>query len=220
MNETLVGNIVIVAKNLNPSIFTQIWLAKIGVFEEDEFEKESFFSPTAVNIQTPNVDLLIVPDRLQLKFKTDEKQEEIITKTIGNIVKALPHTPYTAIGLNFDLILEPFDQSQYPKAIRELFLSDNNPIGGIFNTDDSRFGTYMSREVFEMRLKLNILPTKIVSGDEKVEKEVLNFRFNFHKAIDNLEKAVDIVIETANKWSQAKKMSEDIVMEISGKWKR
>ncbi len=67
--------------------------------------ENSFFSSTAVNVQSPSADLLVVPERLQLTLKTEENQSDIIKKIIGigNIVNSLPHTPYVAIGYNAEL---------------------------------------------------------------------------------------------------------------------
>lgn len=219
MYETMSNhNIVVVAKNLNPSIFSQNWLIKRGIFSEGDIEGAFLFSPMAVNVQTPQVELLIVPERLQLKFRTDDDHDEINKRIIGNIVTALPETPYTGMGLNIDWIITPHDQSEFPNAIREMFMSDKNPLESKFSNRDARFGVYMSMDMLEMRLKLNIKPIKSVIGKEKIEKEGLSFNFNFDKRIDNQEKAVDIIMETLNKWSQAKEDSEKMVKEISEKW--
>jgi hypothetical protein len=219
MAEIVLSNAVLLAENLNPSIFRETWLVKEGVFTENEIKvEESFFSSTAVNVLTPHVALLVVPERLQLAFKTDEKQDEIIMKTIGNIVKALPHTPYKAIGFNFDWVTEPTDQNNFPKTLQEMFLSDKNPLRNSFNTEDTRFGMYVSKDELEMRLSLDMKP--IIGSGEKAGKEALKFHFNFHKSIsiDNREKAVEIISETAKKWLDAKKISEDIVKEVSKGW--
>jgi hypothetical protein len=216
MAENITSNSVVLAENLNPSIFKETWLVKEGVFKEKEIEKGSFFTPTAVNVLTPHVDLLVVPERLQLTFKTDEKQDEILMKTIGNIVEALPHTPYKAIGFNFNWVAEPMDQNKFPKTLKEMFLSDKNPLRNTFNTEDARFGMYVSKDELEMRLRLNIKP--IIGSDEKKGKAALSFHFNFNKDISNSEKAVDIILETVKKWLATKKISEDIVKEVSQGW--
>ncbi len=216
MAEIVLSNAVVLAENLNPSIFRETWLVKEHVFAEGEIEQGSFFSSVSVNVLTPNAELLIVPERLQLTFKTNEKQDEIIMNIIGNVVKALPHTPYKAMGFNFDWVAEPTDQNEFPKTVQEMFLSDKNPLRNVFNTEDARFGMYVSMDELEMRLRLNIKP--IIGSGEKAGKEALKFYFNFHKSINNREKAVEIISETVGKWLAAKKISEDIVKEVSQGW--
>ncbi len=213
MAEIIKSNIVVVAENLNPSIFRETWLVKEHVFTEGEIEQGSFFSSVSVNVLTPNVELLIVPERLQLTFKTNEKQDEIIMNIIGNIAEALPHTPYKAIGINFHWILELSDQSKLPKVTQEMFLSEENPLRNIFDTEDTIVGVYLSKDELEMRLKLNVKPIK--GSGINVGKEALQFNFNFDKSINNPERATGIVLETIDKWLAAKAISENIVKEVS-----
>ena len=213
MAEIIKSNVVVVAENLNPSIFRETWLVKEGVFTEEEIVPESFFSSVSVNVVTSSVELLIVPERLQLTLKTDEKQDEIVKKVLGNIVKALPHTPYRAVGINFHWILELSDQSKLPKVTQEMFLSEENPLRNIFDTGDTVVGVYLSKDELEMRLKLNVKPIK--GGGTNVGKEALQFNFNFDKSINNPERATGIVLETIDKWLAAKAISEKIVKEVS-----
>lgn len=214
MAEIIKSNVVIVAENLNPSIFRETWLVKEGVFTEEEIiVPKSFFSSVSVNVVTPSAELLIVPERLQLTLKTDEKQDEIVKRVLGNIVKALPHTPYRAVGINFQWILEFSDQSKLPKVTQEIFLSEENPLRNIFDTEDTVVGVYLSKDELEMRLKLNVKPIK--GSGIKVGKEALQFDFNFDKSINNPEKATGIVLETTDKWLAAKAISENIVKEVS-----
>jgi hypothetical protein len=215
MAEIIKSNVVIVAENLNPSIFRETWLVKEGVFTEDEIGSGSFFSSVSVNVVTPSVELLIVPERLQLTLKTSEGQDEIIKKVLGTVVKALPHTPYKAIGFNFHWILETSGQSEIRKVTQDMFLSEKNPLRNIFDTDDTRVGVYLSKDELEMRLKLEVRPIKGV--DMNAGKEALRFNFNFDKSINKseAEKATETVLETIDKWLAAKTISESIVKEVS-----
>ena len=213
MAEIIKSNVVVVAENLNPSIFRETWLVKESVFTEEEIVPESFFSSVSVNVVTPSVELLIVPERLQLTLKIDEKQDEIVKRVLGNIVKALPHTPYRAVGINFHWILELSDQSKLPEVTQEMFLSEENPLRNIFDTEDTVVGVYLSKDELEMRLKLNVKPIK--GGGTNVGKEALQFNFNFDKSINNPERATGIVLETIDKWLAAKAISEKIVKEVS-----
>ncbi|KHE93932.1 MAG: hypothetical protein K8F52_04970 [Candidatus Scalindua rubra] len=213
MNELILSNVVVIAENLNPSIFRETWLVKEGIFTEDEIGPESFFSSVSVNVLTPSIELLVVPDRLQLILKTSERQDETIKKILGTVVAELPHTPYKALGFNFHWVFTPLDQSKFPKVTQEMFLSEKNPLRNIFNTEDARFGIYLSKDELDMRLKLDVKPIK--GAGENIGKEALKFHFNFDKHINNPEKTTEIILETIDKWSAAKKASENIIQEMS-----
>lgn len=213
MDKHTFSNVVIVAENLNPSIFRETWLVKEGVFTECETkDPASFFSSVSVKVLTPDVDFLIVPERLQLTLKTDEKQDEIIKRVLGTIVNVLPHTPYKAIGFNFHWVLVPLDQSKFPKDTQGMFLSEKNPLRNTFNTEDARFGIYLSKDELEMRLKLDVKPIKGVGGN--IGKEALKLHFNFDKSLTNTEKKTEIIHETIDKWLAAKEISENIIKEM------
>jgi hypothetical protein len=151
-------NIVVVAKNLNPSIFNQLWLVNNKIFSEDDFMSDSFFTPAAVSVQTKDIQLLIVPDRLQLTFIDITDDEIIINNVLRKIINLLHHTPYIAIGFNFELIIKPKDPNQYPKIAKDIFVSNNNPLAKFFNTDNSRYGITMVNKYKETQLTLNIRP--------------------------------------------------------------
>jgi hypothetical protein len=213
MAEIVKSNIVVVAENLNPSIFREMWLVKEGVFAENEIKSGSLYSSVSVNVQTPDSDLLIIPERLQLTLKTDERQDEVIKKVLVTVVEALPHTPYKAIGFNFHWILETSGQREISEVSQDMFLSEKNPLRNIFATDDARVGVYLSKDELGMRLKLEVRPVKGVV--ENAGKEALRLNFNFDKLINSQENATGIVLETIDKWLAAKTISENIVKEVS-----
>jgi hypothetical protein len=207
------SNIVLIAKNLNPSIFSQLWLVKQGIIFENEFKQGSFFTPPAVNILTEVFSLLVVPERLQLAFFKHEHEWEIAKRVIGVVVESLPHTPYTAIGFNFNWSIEPGNEKEFPSNLKRLFLSGKNPLAKDFDVDDARFGIYMSKNIIDMRLKLDIKPVIMTSP---VNKEFLQLNFNFHK--DVKDDAVRIIIETLSNFTIAADMSKEMVVEVSKGW--
>jgi hypothetical protein len=213
-------NIVVLAENLNPSLFTQLWLIKIGVISETDNIEGSFFTPTAVNLITPKFDLLVVPERLQLTIKIEEprEQQEVLNKICGNIIKAIPHTPFTAIGFNMEWIAVSRYKHEFHDILREMFVSEKNPIAPFFKTDDSTFGMSFSKNEIGTRLSLNV--SHVINNKEGTHG--LRFKFNFHKQIENSdrERAVAILLEMLNNWQKARGIAEEIVMEGSKEWKR
>ena len=208
MFKLIASNIVIVAQNLNPSIFSQLWLIRNQVFQEDEFKGDFYFSPAAVNVKGQAAELLVVPERLQLTVTQADNQDEVIKLILTKVVTALPHTPYKAVGFNFEWISEPVDKVKFPQVIREMFVSDRNPLARFFAAEDSRFGIYMSTDVGNMRLRLDVKP---------LPEEALRFSFNFHQGLDP-ENAVDMIVTMLDDWPTARDLSEKIVKEASQGW--
>ncbi|HQM80503.1 MAG TPA: hypothetical protein PLX02_02670 [Syntrophorhabdaceae bacterium] len=206
-------NIVVVAQNLNPSIFNQLWLVKQNIFAEEEIKTGSFFTPAAVNIMATDFDLLIVPERMQLTFHVHMNQSNIAKRIIGAIVVALPHTPYKALGFNFGWMSLPLDEKMFPNHLREIFVSPKNPLSTFFQEEDSRFGIYMSKNIDMMRLRLDIKPVTIF-GEER--KEALQFTLNFHK--DLTEDSVNKILASLENWSSAWEISNSIVQKVSKDW--
>src|SRR5437899_1423114 len=103
MGLTLVGsNAVVVARQFNPSVLSQIWLVETGILQTTDFGGEFAFTPLFSQVTTKDFTLLVIPERLQFVPTVDEnRQRAFIIEKVGAIVKALPHTPYTAMGMNF-----------------------------------------------------------------------------------------------------------------------
>jgi hypothetical protein len=208
-------NIVVVANNLNPSIFSQLWLVKNKIFNESDFLPNSFFTQNAVSVNTENIQLLVVPERVQFTFNKTADNESLINNVLRKIINLLPQTPYTAVGFNFEIILEPRDFNEYPKIIRNIFVSDNNPLAKFFNTENSRFGMVMTKENNETQITLNIKPVVKTLGSEK--KEALKFTFNFNKNLSP-ENAVETINLMLDDWVSSRDLCYEIIKEMGDKW--
>ena len=211
----LVGqNIVLVAQNLNPTIFSQLWLVRNKVFQEDDFNGQNFiFTPAAVNIDTADLNFLVMPERLQVAMKSDDMSKA--TTKLETTVSSLPHTPYRAVGFNFDWASEPRDAAKYGKDVRNMFLADGNPLRSFFSPEDARFGSYMSVNKFDMRLKLDIKPSIVIKNDKPIE--VLLMNFNYHKDIDQADPAKDIIKSLRN-LQMAREFTVQLAKEIESGW--
>ncbi len=209
-------NIVIVAHNFNPTIFTPIWLVNIKAIKENELIPNTIVTPAASNNDTSDFNLLVMPDRLQLTFKREADFKSIIEKTLHNIVKSLPHTPYEAVGFNFIWSFVPDNQGSFRDITYRYFISDKNPLKTIFDQQDARFGIYMSKNALDLRLKLDIKPVYVTI--DNISREALQFIFNFHKDLDKKTDSVEILLTTIDKWLTAKSEAEKIVKELSEKW--
>lgn len=202
---------VLVAKSLNISIFQQVWLIEHGVINKDEFSENTFFSPMAVNVPTPTFDFLVVPDRIQVTMKSNfDNAGELFTRTIGKIVATLPHTPLTALGLNFNYILSLEDHQKFESACRKIILCDTNPLSAEFDSEDSRFGVYASKDCFDGRLKLDIKPIK------KESQESLLLNFNFHHETPKPDNVTNALGGWPDKYNYAQKISNMIDHAMEG----
>jgi hypothetical protein len=179
MSVELAGaNVVVAARQFNPSVFSQLWLGRNGIVAEDDFLPGCLFSDQAVNVVSPSFGLLVVPPQLQfVPALPVESQRELIVDKVGMIVDLLPHTPYVGAGLNFFYHLRP-DDGDVPALTRLLFYNPERPLSQFFQSSDARFGVYFSKDFLDCRLKLDVKP--IVVPDGSGTMEVVQFAFNFH----------------------------------------
>lgn len=216
MVNLIASNIVILAQNLNPSIFSQLWLIKAGVITEKENIENAFFTPSGVSFDTPHFELIVVPERLQVSFKkTDiESQIALMERTCGRIVKELPHTPYTAVGFNMDWAIEIADETNYKKTMGEIFLSNSNAFAAFFASDSPIFGMTLAKEIIGMRLTLTLSQ----AVNQKTKAKGMLFKFNFNQPIEEKDRTTDILIAILNKWLEARKIADTMIMEGITKW--
>jgi len=205
------ANAIIVAEQFNPSIITQLWLVKNEILSEGDFREGCISSPMISQINSRQFSLLTLPDRLQ--FTPNDVRGEngnLVTTKLGHIVTRLPHTPYSGIGLNFIWHLDPEDIG-IKELTKAIFFHDN-PLFREFDTEDARYGGYLSRNIFGCRLKLDVKPITIISP---AKKEFLQFVFNFHLDLidDNWVQEIKSLLA---QWDEAKNMSSRIVRTVQG----
>jgi hypothetical protein len=98
----------------NPAIPTPHWLAQQGILEHGTFELGTVLTQTGVATRFRRGKLvwMVTLDRLLVETADDGERERPLALTT-EILKALPHTPIRAIGVNFDFVLgEPSDAVQ------------------------------------------------------------------------------------------------------------
>lgn len=210
MNLELVNaTIVIVAQQFNPSIIRDHWLIKHCLVKEDEFLEGCVFTDAFSNVQSQKFNLLVVPDQMQFVPKVEfESQQKLLEEKVGTIVEKLPHTPYTAIGLNFTWHLSA-EATSIEDFSRKLFWVCDSPLGNEFNAKDARFGAYFSRDLLGRRLKLDAKPVTATKAGEQFD--ALQFAFNFHRDIEMDEESVPIIRESLSTWSAAHKESKRLM---------
>ncbi|MHC4400542.1 MAG: hypothetical protein ACYTG0_12775 [Planctomycetota bacterium] len=208
------SNLVVTAHHFNPSIFSQLWLARNGVLGEDEFSPGCLFSDQVANVESLGFGLLVVPPQMQFVPRVSpDCQGDLVRDKVGTIVRALPHTPYTAIGLNFLWHAVPED-GDVAALTRVLFFTPDRGICQLFDADDARFGAYFSRDALGCRLKLDVKP--ISRQREDGRRELVQFAFNFHLDVPRDENQVIAAIERhLGIWDEARAEATRIVEEAA-----
>lgn len=200
---------VVAAANLNPTIFTQLWLTRFGILKEEDFQKQStLFTPLAVNATGEGFTLMVVPERIQVGFLSADvatrSGQNILRRSIGTIVKELPHTPLLAVGFNFDWVLIPESPKEIAKIERTFFVSESNPLAGEFSSPNAHFGCYLSKDISWARLKLDIKPITL-----KDKGPALQMTFNYHLDLEGEDKDKNVCSFLEN-WNGACEWSEKL----------
>lgn len=202
-------SVVIAARQFNPSVFSQLWLIDNGILQPDGFLPGCLYSEHVVNVAASDFSLVVLPPQLQLVPNCGNEQR-LIERVAGGIVRALPHTPYQGVGLNFQWLVWS-DERPTNTAARQLFFSNDRRIYRFFVPDDASFGAYLSKDVLGCRLKLDIKPTTIEQGGEK--KDRILFMFNFHLDVP-AQGGVVAIEQHLQIWDAAKAMATEIVHDV------
>lgn len=211
------ATVVIVAKQFNPSIFSQLWLVRNGIVSEDEFLPRDFvFSDAVAKVEGKSFGLLVVPPQLQFEPRVPEEQQSaLVEEKVGGIVRALPHTPYAAVGLNFTYQLDPEDESFRDFSRRLFGVTGTHLFADFREVDDAVFGGYMSRNLEGCRLRLDAKP--VSTTDEEGSRIRLQLAFNYQADIandDSVSESDDSVIAIERhlrRWESLKQDAERIV---------
>ena len=99
---------------------------------------------------------------------------------------------------------------------RELFLSEKNPLGSFFNETNCRFGSYLSKDFYAGRLKLDIKPLTIREKKTEIYTEKLALNFNFNLDL-NEENKVDKILEFLGLWEEAHALAFEMASTIKRK---
>ncbi len=208
--ELVASNTVIVAQQFNPSVVSQLWLVRNRIVAEDDFRPGCVFTDMLVQVDAREFQLVVVPPQCQFSPQVDaELQQDLVVERVGGIVRALPHTPYRGIGLNFIWHLTPED-ADVPTVSRSLFFCEGGPIHREFLDGNARFGAYLSKDAFGARLKLDAKPI-IVNQNQDSPQERIQFAFNFHMDVDVNDDPVECIDSLLRRWNEVRDESSRIV---------
>jgi hypothetical protein len=208
------ANVVVVAQQFNPSILSEIWLAKHGIVPEGAKTGEWLLTNQVVKIGTTDFIIMAIPERLQFTpVNATGDVQGLIEEKMGGIVDLLPHTPYSAVGLNFEWIVTTTDLAQFASRLRQEFTNENAPLYDAFREEDARFGAYLSKNVLRFRMGVNILPISGKTDDSPIEG--LQYRFNFTRELVQGD-PVEQIHGAIRRWTEARDLSEEIFERTAG----
>jgi hypothetical protein len=200
------ANIVVVAQHFNPSILNQLWLARYGVVLENESQGDYAFTNEICQVQAPGFHFLAIPDRVQFTPHADQRNnQDLIQERLGNLIKSLPHTPYTAIGFNIGWHHEI--EGDINKLTRKAYFRPDRSLYQHFDDSNARFGAYCSVDWLDFRMKTDVKPAIRSQGD--ITRDIISLSFNFHRELDR-ENAVGDIEDSLTKWNKAIEESSTI----------
>lgn len=211
-------NAVVVAKQFNPTVASQAWLVDIGVLPKAEATEDFAFTPLFAQVTVEDFALLLVPERLQFIPRVEpERQRALIADKVGRFVRAVPHTPFSAVGMNFQYQLVP-DHTDVRHLTRRLFFVPGSRLHQAFDVPDARFGAYLSRDVMGCRLKMDVKPIAGTEPGAEPNRELRHgvmIDFNFHHDVTPGTHAAEEVVSTFGKWDEARSMAEGLMETVA-----
>jgi len=216
------SSIVIVANDLNLSIFKPLWLVKNKILLEEEIQGDMVFSPVTVQIPTDRFIFSVLPNRVQMSIPRHiNNAYPDIKRVLEGVINTLPHTPYTAVGLNFHYMIDCENQTKFYTWDKKLFASELAKKVVPADNGNARFGSYFSFDVLEARLKINITPTKANENIKELceswqkDQELIKVDFNLHHSVQDDSATVNTVINTLEKWNEILSLTQEITKMIS-----
>jgi len=209
--ENAISGIILTAQTFNPSIFTETWLDQNDIIPADDLVGLRIFSPEVAQFQTAEVQVLVIPPKMQITFSIHEVpgDPELPRKIAAQTVKLLPHTPYQALGLNFDYFVAPPADHDFVTYNRAVLGSGDYKLLEEFASQDAKFGRYFSKDHGEARLKLDIKPVKAGPGN----KDLLQFSCNFHHDVAGIDPSErgEKLIELIDTWVSLRQYAQRLV---------
>ena len=165
------ANIVVLASNHNPGIVSKEWLSQKKIFTD--MPNNFIHTPDFSLVETENFSLHIDPQRLNISIKSPN--EDMIARLpfiAAKYVEALPETPYRAVGLNSNWLI----QQESPDLLKGIFLTHPSQLDIIFPDKPYNIGGIVSYEYNPFNLQLTIKPDK----DDNIR-----FDFNYHSNVSD-----------------------------------
>jgi len=188
-------NVVILAKNHNPSIVSREWLRDKKIIEGDitNFAHTPAFSV----VETEMISIVEDPERLQISLKKDFSENITKLQEIANrYVEQLPETPYTAIGINY--LYSIYSEKD---AVKRIYSVNEEKFSKLFPVS-YQLGSFIKFKYEDFLVRLSLQPE-----DNKIVAEI-----NFHCEVQSAQS----IREMTERFPQTKEKTEEILEEFFG----
>lgn len=183
-----VKNIVIVGE-FQPSRFDKYYFLKNQIFEEGDILETSIFSSEFSVVRTNLFNLTVLNNQIILN-ENEPKDEDFISEIISKIVKTIE---FKASGFGINLHWYIFSENDTNRLSKEYFYNENSVINQYFIDGNVSYGTYMSKDFGNSRMKLDIKPATVTKIETGQEQTIISFSFNFHTDLNTENFKVNIM---------------------------
>ena len=195
---TLKGaNIVILARNYNPSIVSKEWLYQKNIIKETA--TNFVHTPPLSFVETERVSLVLDEDSLRISLKTISAEGiEVLPKIAAEFVSCLPETPFKAVGFNYS-----YHTAKGSSHLKALFSPNDTKLKELFSKN-YEIGGMVSFRFKEFLVSMSAPP----AGAESTRMAI---SFNFHSD----SQGAKAVQERLKLHPQTIERAEEILRELS-----
>jgi len=185
------ANLVVLAKNHNPSIVSKEWLTRNKIIEEGITSFTHL--PVVSVIDTNSFNLVVDPERLVLSVKEISSDNlTMLPKIISKYITQLPETTYTAMGFNYHYRVEIGQ-----KKLKDVLLINDKRLVEIFS-ENYTFGGIITFHFNDFVVTLTFRP---ISNTE------IRAEFNFHLKCNDRDEMTKKLLEHP----ETKKRAEELL---------
>lgn len=168
------SNIVIIG-DFKPSVFDKLYFIKRNLINEDDFLESTVCTPSFCKIETNDLIIIIESKKIVIILKNGKNKD---LRTLADNFISEGSSNVIVVGFNFKWII--FLDEIYSHTKSRFFSNTNTSLNNHFNTDNTAYGTYMSRDFNNSRMKLEVKPNILKQVNNSQQKNILMFDFNFH----------------------------------------
>ncbi|WP_433693273.1 hypothetical protein [Paraburkholderia phenoliruptrix] len=151
MATLLTINIVLLAQQqINTSVYSQLWFVDNGIVDRGDFLPESMFLPVMVHLKTKPIELLVLPDRVQISLPSSGGMafDDALARAQKFIDKA--SIGFKVVGVNVGYTFHDNGApGRYMQRAKALFIGQNNPLYEEFNGQHATAGITLRKPVDE-----------------------------------------------------------------------
>lgn len=214
--ELAMRSVVMVGHDVNISILKPPWLVRNDILTEDELSAgDVVFSQAVVQVPAGSFEFLALPNRIQMRLSLEcEDVPTKLLRVLGGLAITLPHTPFIAVGFNFEYVLHPESD---PDFVSRNVARFGSPFAKQVCADkvDVRFGSYCSFSALDMRVQADLKPGRArmndagESLDDTSRPEAMIGKFNFNRELAKPTRPME-VLEFLERWKAAETLASEL----------